>query len=179
MVAVEWLSEENRLASHWALAAVWLIAAIFACDCHRLDRTFARRLWLIVAIFSFSYVIETVHPFRFEITELFRQAVRAIGGEEAFRSRRVLQAGVIIGLVVPLTVFLAVKVIRLPSAQRPIKVALLGVATAGAGLALETISLHHLDQIPWLYTGFRCVGLGLTTLGLLFGRRQLRPSARV
>jgi hypothetical protein len=36
-----------------------------------------------------------------------------------------------------------------------------------------------LDQIPWLYTGFRCVGLGLTTLGLLFGRRQLRPSARV
>ncbi|QJX00634.1 hypothetical protein FTUN_8266 [Frigoriglobus tundricola] len=157
---------ENGMTLRWVATVAWFAAALGAVrlvlgPCGR-----SRRTWLVIAAATLGFAVETACHLRFEGTELFRAVLRDLGGTDAYGNRRLLQAAVILGCVLPVAAFLVVRTARARFLTPAAKVAALGTGCASVGFVLETISLHQLDQIPFLYQACRFGGLGLVLLGV-------------
>lgn len=148
-------------AARWAVVAAW--AAVCAGSARQVFRTRGpeRAGWLAVAVLFLALAAETAYPLRAALTDLLREVLRWVGGAEALRGRRPIQAAVIALVVAPALVLLVAGVARASRLTRAARVALAGGLVAAAGFVLEGISLHHLDQYPWGYSGFRLTGLAL------------------
>lgn len=168
----------DTLAFRYLEAVLWICVMSLAIWISLTDSTFSRRYWLFVGAIALVYVIEIVFQFRFMLTQLFRDLVLELGGEGAIRSRRVMQVGIIIGLVLPLACYIGVRVRRSPALSTPLKLTLVGIAIVATGLVLETVSFHYLDQLPHAYAAIRCIGLVVTAVGLAFGLRVRRVALR-
>ncbi len=178
MDTVEAFIQANAVTARGTVAVVWLAAAAGALRLARGPLNRSRRTWLVIAVVTLGFALETACRLRFEGTELFRAALRALGGNGAYGNRRALQAVLIAGCVLPLVVFLAVRAARAKTLSRSAKVGALGTGCAAAGFVLETISLHQLDQVPFLYQALRFAGLGMALLGVGAGLIRVRALNR-
>ena len=166
MDAVETFIHENVMLVRWVAAIAWFAAAVGAFYRTAGSGGPSRRTWLVIAVVTLGFALETACHLRFEATELFRALLRDIGGNDAYGKRRKLQAVFIAVCILPIAVFLAMRIARSKSLSPAAKVAALGTGCATVGFVLETISLHQLDQIPFLYQACRFVGLGLAFFGV-------------
>jgi hypothetical protein len=154
---------------------VWSVAGLVATRLSVSKRFGPRWVWVVVAMFSLGFAVETASALRYEVTAWFRSALRAVGGDEAIRQRRVLQAVALAGLCAA-AVGSAVRLRRTGGLGRAARVALTGVGVGLVGLVMETISFHYLDQTPFLYRGFRAVALGATAAGAVAAWAARRPA---
>lgn len=162
MSAIESLVRERAFLVRLAYATVWVMVAVCAVRLARATRP--RCPWALVAALAFGCAVEAVFQLRFAASAMLRSGLRDFG-EDAFRARRAIQIGVLVALLAPTAIYAAYRLARSRSLALSVRVALSGAGLAVLGLALETLSLHHIDQVRLIYTGFRCVAVMLAVVG--------------
>jgi hypothetical protein len=137
-------------------------------------RRCGRRGWLAVAAAAAVVAGEMAYPVRYDLTGWLRTALRAVGGDEAVRDRRPLQAAVLLLVVLPATAAAVTAAVRTRRLSRPGRLAVAGLVVSAAGFVVEAVSLHQVDHFTSVYWAMRFAGLGLTVAGLA-GARVSRP----
>jgi hypothetical protein len=173
---IDHLSEEEHALLRWVSVALWIATSIAATYLSFRGRGQPRWAWSSLAIACLGLAIETAYPFRITVTILLRETVRSIGGEWAFRNRRIIQVIVIAFFLAPVLYFFVNWVLRANSMPRGARIGLLGAGICFTGYILEAISLHYLDEFYVIYWVFRYVGLGLAAWGVALG---LKPGRRI
>jgi hypothetical protein len=160
----------------WTITSSWSSLGVAAVLVSRRTMFNPRWFWPLIAVVNGLFALEMAWPHRFELTELCKQLVLAVGGPEAIRDRRILQTVLIVAIVVPLVFIVARKIIRDERLTASARLALLGVGVGLAGITLETISLHYIDAHWFIYWTFQFLGIGLGALGISRAKWRIRPS---
>lgn len=158
----------------WSAVVGWALIGLLALGVSLRKRCHDRAVWIGIAILSIIFSVEMAFPHRYVVTEGLRQAMKSVGGDEAIRGRRPIQAA-LIGFVVVVVIGLLVKFLFYQNKIRtPGKFAVLGIGLAVFGFFLETVSLHQLDDYAFVYFALFNIGVIISFLGFV---SQLTMSA--
>jgi len=151
----------------WLSVTCWAAIGFGALGVSSRSRDRERRAWLGIAALALLFAVEMTHPYRYWLTDQLRQALRAVGGDEAARGRRPIQAAVILIALVAASGLLAGFLARARSLATSGKLGVMGIGLGLLGFVLETISLHQVDRYYTIYWSIWFLGIALAAGGVV------------